>query len=123
MGRRVWPAALVTVAAVADLVGAHSLALDGLLLAVPLVAVAALVSFGEYLDSESGTVAGFQALLWAAAVVLVVLSCALRSQALHGVPPLAISSLFMCLGIFAVQGIVAAAPHARGFTDLRPAKP
>lgn len=123
MGRRVLPALLVVIAGLADSQGAHALALDALLLAVPFAAVAALWSFGEYLDSGSDSIAGFQALLWAASVVLLVLSCAVRRHALHGVPPLAVSSLFTCLGIYAVKASVAVAPYARRLTELRPAKP
>jgi hypothetical protein len=123
MWRRMLPAMLVAIAALADLSGSHGLALDALLLAVAFAAVAALVSFGEYLDSDSSSVALFQALMWATAVVLLVLSCAVRRHAIHGVPPLAVSSMFMCLGIFAVKGMVAAAPYARRLADLRPAKP
>ena len=111
------------IAALADSAGSHGLALDVLLLAVPFAAVAALLAFGDYLDSRSSPIAGLQALLWAASVVLVVLSCAVRRHALHGVPPLAESALFMCLGIFAVKAAVAAAPYARRFAELRPAKP
>jgi hypothetical protein len=114
---------LVAIAAVADVLGSHGLALDALLLAVAFAAVAALVSFGEYLDTDSSSVAGFQSLMWAAAVVLLVLSCAIRRHAIDGVPPLAVSSMFLCLGIFALKGIVAAAPYARRLADLRPAKP
>jgi hypothetical protein len=123
MRRRLLPAALVVAAAFADSAGAHHLALDALLLAVPFAAVAALSSFGEYLDSESTSSLGLQALLWAASVVLLVLSCAVRRHAVHGVPPLAVTSLFMCLGIFAVKAAIAVAPHARRLADLRPAKP
>ena len=123
MGRRLLPAALVAIAALADSAGAHNLALDALLLAVPFASVAALLSFGAYLDSGSNVTAGLQALLWAVSVALLVLSCAVRRHALHGVPPLAVSSVFMCLGIFAVKATVAAAPYARRFADLRPAKP
>ena len=123
MGRRLLPVVLVAIAALADSAGAHSLALDALLLAVPFAAVAALISFGEYLDSDSNSVAGLQALLWAASLVLLVLSCAVRRHALHSVPPLAVSSMFMCLGIFAVKATLAAAPYVRRFADLRPAKP
>ncbi len=123
MGRRLLPAALVVVAALADSAGSHHLALDAILLAVPFAAVAALCSFGEYLDSRSDSTLGLQALLWAASVVLLVLSCAVRSHALHGVPPLAVTSLFMCLGIYAVKAAVAAAPYARRLADMRPAKP
>jgi hypothetical protein len=123
MGRRLLPAVLLAIAALADSAGTHSFALDVLLLAVPFASVAALLSFGEYLDSESNSVAALQALLSVASVVLLVLSCAVRRHALHGIPPLAVSSVFMCLGIFAVKAAVAAAPYARRFADLRPAKP
>jgi hypothetical protein len=123
MGRRLLPAGLVVIAALADSTGAHSIAFDALLIAVPFASVAALLSFGEYLDSAPNYVAALQALLWASAVVLLVLSCAVRRHALHGVPPLAVSSVFMCLGIFAVKMTIAAGPYARRFADLRPAKP
>jgi hypothetical protein len=94
-----------------------------LLLAVTFASVAALVAFGAYLDSSRDSVGLLQSLLWIAAVALLVLSCALRSHALHGVPPLAVSSMFTCLGIFAVKATLAAAPYARRVADLRPAKP
>src|SRR5258706_9332299 len=123
MGRRLLPVALVAIAALADSAGAHSLALYTLLLAVPFASVAALVSFGEYLDSESNSTARLQTLLWAVSVVLLVLSCAVRRHALHTVPPLAVSSMFMCLGIFAVKATIAVTPYARRFADVRPAKP
>jgi hypothetical protein len=123
MGRRALPVVLVAIAALADQGGAQRLALDLLLLAVPFAAVAALVAFGDYLESSWNPVAGTQALLWAAALVLLVLSCAVRRHALHGVPALATSSMFMCLGIFVVKATIAAAPHARRFAELRPAKP
>jgi hypothetical protein len=123
MGRRLLPAALVVTAALADSAGAHSAALYSLLLAVPFASVAALLSFGEYLDSDSSWTARLQALLWGVAVVLLVLSCAVRRNALHAVPPLAISSVFMCLGIFAVKATIAVTPYVRRVADLRPAKP
>jgi hypothetical protein len=123
MGRRVLPALLVVVAGLADAQGAHGLALDVLMLAVAFAAVAALTSFGEYLDSGGDGVAALQALLWAVSVVLLVLSCAVRRHAVHGVPPLAVSSLVACLGIFAVKATVAVAPHLRRYGIVRPAKP
>ena len=55
--------------------------------------------------------------------VLLVLSCAVRRDAMHGVPPLAVTSLFMCLGVFVVKASIAVTPHARRLADLRPAKP
>jgi hypothetical protein len=123
VGRRVLPALLVALAALADSQGAHGLALYSLLLAVPLATVAALTSFGEYLDARGETMAGLHALLWAVAVVLLVLSCAVRRHALHGVPPLAVSTLVACLGIFAVKATMVAAPYLRRVDELRPAKP
>lgn len=117
------PAVLVGVAAVADFHGAHGIARDALLAAVPFAAVAALVAFGDWLDARGDGVAGLQAALSAGVVALLVLSCAVRSSALHGVPPLAISSLVAALGLFALKAVVAVAPHARRFSDLWPAKP
>jgi hypothetical protein len=119
----VLPALLALLAAVADSAGAHALALDTLLAAVPLAAVAALAAFGEHLDRREDAVVSLQALLWAIAVVLLVLSCAVRSSALHGsVPPLAESALAAALLVFGVKLAVAAAPLARRLA-LRPAKP
>jgi hypothetical protein len=118
----VLPALLVLVAAVADSKGAHGLALDALLCAVPFAAVAALASFGGYLDSRDDPVVGLQALLWAVAVVLLVLSCGVRSGSI-GVPPVAVTAVFACLVVFAIKAILAAAPHARRLAGLRPAKP
>ena len=117
------PALLVAVAAIADAEGAHALAFDALLIAVPFAAVAALGRFGDYLDSRSDAVVALQSLLWGVSVVLLVLSCAIRSHALHGVPPLAVSSAVACLGIYALKAAVAAAPYARRLAALRPAKP
>ena len=117
------PAVLVLLAAVADSYGAHALALDALLGAVPFAAVAALASFGEYLDTRDDAVVGLQSLLWGVTVVLLVLSCAMRSTSIHGVPPLAISSLVACLAVFAIKTVLAMVPYLRRVTELRPAKP
>ena len=123
MGRRLLPALLVVVAAFADGRGRHALALDALLLAVPFAAVCAIAAFGGYLDRRDDAVVALQALLWGVALVLLVLSCEVRSNAIHGVPPLAVSSLVACLGTFAIKAAVAVAPHARRLAALRPAKP
>lgn len=121
--RRSLPAVLVLLAAVADWQGAHGLARAVLLLAVPFTAVAALSSLGEYLDSHWDGAALLHALLWGVAVVLLVVACAVRRHSLHGVPPLAVSSVVACLGIFAVKATLVAAPYLRRAGDLRPAKP
>ncbi|HZO97468.1 MAG TPA: hypothetical protein VFB42_08865 [Gaiellaceae bacterium] len=117
------PALLVAAAAAADAHGAHGLALDALLAAVPFAAVAGLAAFGGYLDRRDDPVVALQALLWAVALVLLLVSCEVRSSAIHGVPPLAVSSLVACLGVFAIKAVVAAAPYARRLAALRPAKP
>jgi hypothetical protein len=119
----VLPAVLVTIAAIADARGAHGLALDALLAAVPFAAVCAIAAFGGYLDRREDPVVALQALLWALSLVLLLVSCEARSSAINGVPPLAVSSLVACLGIFAIKVSVAAAPYARRLAALRPAKP
>jgi hypothetical protein len=123
VGRRILPALLAAVAVVADARGAHGLARNALLLAVPFAAVAGLTSFGRYLDARGDLRTALQAGLWAVSVVLLVLSCAIRSQALHVIPPLAISSVVGALGVYATIAALAAAPHARRLGLLRPAKP
>ena len=123
MGRRLLPGLFVIAAAVADGHGRHHLALNALLAAVPFASVCAIVAFGAYLDRRDDAVAALQALLWGAALVLLILSCEVRSSALHGVPQLGASTLVACLGIFAIKSAVAVAPYVRRLAALRPAKP
>ena len=123
MGRRVPPGLLVAVAAFADSHGSHRLALDALLAAVPFAAVCAIVAFGAYLDKRDDAVIALQALLWGVVLALLIVSCEVRSSALHGVPPLAASSLVACLVIFAIKVVFAAPPYLRRLAALRPAKP
>ncbi len=116
------PGVLVVVAAIADSNGAHGLARDALLGALPFAAVAALVTFGEYLDSRE-PVPGLQALCSGAIVCLLVLSCAVRSGSDHAAPPLAVSSLVGALSLIALKLALVAAPYARRLGSLWPAKP
>ena len=108
----------------ADARGAHGLAFDALLAAVPFAAVTALVSFGEYLERDEGSLGGLQSLLWGLALALLVLSCAARSPAtqMHTLPPLGASALMACLGVFAIKLVLAGAPYLKR-VGLRPAKP
>jgi hypothetical protein len=122
MGRRVLPALLVAVAAIADSAGDHGLARNALLFALPFAAVAALVRFGGFLDSRE-RFSGIQALCSGAIVVLLVLSCAVRASAIEGVPPLAVSSLVAVVGLFVLKGLLAAVPHWRRLGSFSPAKP
>jgi len=123
VGRRALPAMFAVLAALADGRGAHSLAFDALLGAIPFAAVAALVAFGAYLERRDDGASGLQALLWTLALTMLVLSCAARSPAtqMHTLPPLAASALVAALAVFALKAVVAIAPYAR--LALRPAKP
>jgi hypothetical protein len=124
VGRRALPAVLVVIAAFADARGAHGLAFNALLGAIPFAAVSALVGFGEYLERREDAVAGLQALLWTLAVALLVLSCAARSPATetHALPPLGASALVGCLAVLAIKVCVAVAPQLRRVA-LHTAKP
>ena len=125
MGRRVLPALLAVAAAYADARGSHGLAFDALLGAIPFAAVASLERFGAYLDERSDSVAGLQALLWAIALGLLVLSCAARSPATqtHTLPALGWSALLACLSVFGLKACIAVAPQLRRLALVRPVKP
>jgi hypothetical protein len=120
----VFPGLLALLAAIADSHGSHGVAFDALLAAVPLTAVASLSAFGGFLERRHDTLALVQALLWALGLVLLLLSCAVRSPAtqVHALPPLAWSALMGALGIFALKAVLAAVPYL-GSSTLRPAKP
>ncbi len=124
VGRRALPALLTVIAALADARGAHGLAYDALLAAIPFTAVTALVCFGEYLEHRAGSFGGLQSLLWGLSLALLVLSCAARSPATetHTLPPLGASALVACLAVFAIKLLVAGAPYVRRLA-LSPAKP
>jgi hypothetical protein len=124
VGRRALPALLAIVAAVADARGAHGLAFDALLAAVPITAVVGLVCFGEYLEYRTGSLAGFQSLLWGLALAFLVLSCAARSPAAetHTLPTLGASALIGCLVVFGLKVVLAGVPYLRRLA-LQPAKP
>ncbi len=125
MGRRALPALLALIAALADGRGAHGLAFDALLGAIPFAAVAALEAFGTYLEQREDAVGGVQALLWTLALGLLVLSCAARSPTSQTatLPPLGWSALVACLGVFAIKLTVAVVPVARRLVLAQPAKP
>lgn len=124
VARRALPALLVLLAAFADARGAHGLAFDALLGAVPFAAVSALVGFGEYLEQREDSVGGLQALLWTLALALLVLSCAARSPATetHVLPPLGASALVGCLAVLAIKAFVSIVPQLRRVA-LHTAKP
>jgi hypothetical protein len=121
--RRALPALLALVAAIADSRGSHGLAFDALIAAVPFTAVAALGAFDTYLGDREPPFAGLQALLWALALTMLVLSCAARSPAtqMHTLPPLGASALAALLAVYVVKVLVTIVPYAR--LALRPVKP
>jgi hypothetical protein len=113
---------LVTLAVLADTAGAHSLAKDAVFAALPFASVAALVTFGDFVDVRA-RLAGMHSLLYGLIVALLVLSCAARSSAVHGVPPLAVSSLLAAAGLFAVKAALTVVPRWRRLGAFSPVKP
>lgn len=116
---------LAVLAALADARGAHGLAFDALLAAVPFAAVAALVGFGDWLEHRADPLGGIQALLWTLVLAMLVLSCAARSPATvaHTLPPLGRSALQACLALFALKASLGLVPVLRRSGLPRPAKP
>lgn len=110
---------LIIGAALADAAGRHSLAYYALVVAVPLVAVAALSAVGDVLDGTAAephdrVMAGLTAL----ALPLVLLAAAVRAPLLEAGPPPAIgvTAVVACLAVFAAQALLAATsavPHER----------
>jgi hypothetical protein len=91
MSRRACPAALACVALLADLSGLHSLALIGLLVAIPASFALMLDCYGDAVSTRSGLLRAAAA---AAGLLLIVFSAALRSPAVvGGVPRVAVSAL------------------------------
>ena len=70
---------------------------------------------GDYLEEPEDAVGGLQALLWALALALLVVSCAARSPETqtHALPPLGASALAGCLAVLAIKVCVALAPLVR----------
>ena len=91
MSRRACPAALACVALLADVSGLHSLALTGLLVAIPASFALLLDCYGDAATARCGPLRPAAA---ATGLLLIVLSAALRSPAVvGGVPRLAVSAL------------------------------
>jgi hypothetical protein len=110
---------LVVTAALADVLSATGLAFTALVLAVPFAAASALGAYGELIDAEEQSVdshvARVQVACSALALVLLVLGAAARAPAVGegAVPPLATSSLLVCLTALLVQAVVASARQIR----------
>jgi hypothetical protein len=108
MARRALPAALAFTAFVGDLAGHHGLALAVLIVAIPLAFAVALDCYGDALDARAGIA---RPLLAGGALVLLVLSAALRSPAVvGGVPRLAVSAIGAVLLLYAAAAVGALLP-------------
>ena len=104
MGRRAVAAFFVLGVVLADTSGDHRAAFYLLVAAIPPLAIAAMDSFGDYLDGGSG----FRSLAWAVALALAVASSAVRGQVPGetSVPAVAVSALFACLALVWAQAVV-----------------
>jgi hypothetical protein len=124
VGRRSLPFILTAIVAAADLAGAHALAFDALVFAIPFTAVAALDVLGTYLDRRDDVLEGMQAALWGVALALLVVSGAVRSPSVRGdeLPSAGWSALVACLAVLGLKGLLGIVPHVRR-GGLRIAKP
>jgi hypothetical protein len=52
-----------------------------------------------------------------------VLSCAMRSGSVQGVPQLAVSAVLISLALLGLKALLALAPQLRRLADIWPAKP
>jgi hypothetical protein len=115
MARRALPALLAFAALVADLAGAHGVALAMLFAAIPAAFVLALDCFADVLATRCGPK---RPLVAGAGLVLLVLSATLRSPAVvGGVPRVAVSAIVMCLLLYAglaVGVLLATARRSQG---------
>jgi hypothetical protein len=108
MARRALPALLALIALVADLAGAHGVALAFVLASIPAAFALALECYGDALEARCG---GLRPLLAGGGLVLLVLSAALRSPAVvGGVPRLAVSAVVVCLLLYAAALLGAVLP-------------
>jgi hypothetical protein len=109
---RLAPIALVLAAALADHFGAHSIAFDFLLLAVPVTAIAGLRSVSERLDGRSNPAHAYG---WAAVLALLLIATAARAPAVGdpSVPAVARSAVLACLVVFCLQALGALATELR----------
>ena len=111
MPRRLLSALLVVSALCSDLGGDHALALVFVLCAIPAAFALALDCYGDALESRC-TLA--RPVLAGLAVVVLVVSAALRSQAVvGGVPHFAVSSLILALVLYGAVALGARLPAAR----------
>jgi hypothetical protein len=106
------PIALVLAAALADHFGAHTLAFDALLLAVPVTAIAGLRSVADRLDGKADPTHAFA---WALVLAFLLVATAARAPSVGApsVPAVARSALIACVVVFCLQALAALAGELR----------
>jgi len=112
MNLRLATVALVLAGFAADAAGEHALAYYALVAAVPVAAVAGLLALGAILDGTAAEPADRASGLLAALLLpCLLLATAVRAPVLgEGPPPAAgVVAILCCLGVVALQGLVAAA--------------
>ncbi len=108
MARRALPALLVFAALLSDVSGSHGLSLGLLFVAIPAAFVLALDCYADLLEARC---TGLRPVVAAVAVILLVLSAALRSPAVvGGVPQLAVSVLAIALALYVAISVGALLP-------------
>jgi hypothetical protein len=112
MSRRLPPIALVFGAVLADHLGAHGLAFDALLVAVPVTAIAGLRSVSDRLDGKAEQA---HAYVWALVLALLLVATAARAPSVGdpSVPAVARSALTACVVVFCLQALAALASELR----------
>jgi hypothetical protein len=112
MVRRFLPAVLACAALILDLGGSHGGAVGVLFAAIPAAFVLGLDCYGDALESRCTLV---RPILAGVSLFLLVLSAALRSQAVvGGVPAVAVSALGLALLLYAVLAVTALLPAGSG---------
>ncbi len=112
MSLRLLTVVLVLAAVCADVSGEHALAYYLLVACVPAAALAALAALGAILDGSAAEPADRAAAVLSALLLpFLLLAAAVRAPLLVDGPPpsVAVAAVVCCLGILALQGLVAAA--------------
>jgi hypothetical protein len=112
MSGRLLPLALVFGAALADQAGAHALAFDALLVAVPVTAIAGLRTVSDRVDGKTDQT---QTYVWGVVLALLLVATASRAPSVGdpSVPPVARSALIACVFVFCLQALAALAAELR----------
>ena len=107
--------ALVLLAAVADAAGGSTLSFYLLLAAIPAIVVAGLAALEELVQDSALPHRRVVGWLHVVTLLLVLIAAALRAPMREEgtVPTAAISAVFACLVVFALQGVIGSVPAIR----------